>query len=323
MTLAERLSEIIIPEVFDPYVIQRSAEVSRLRQSGIIGMIPGLNVPDGGVTVNMPFWNDLGKGSEVLEIGKKLTPSRIVAGKDVAAIHTRGKAWTDADLTATFTGSDPMGAIANLVAEFWARDEQDILLATLKGIFASASMNDNVLDISNAAPNTETISRNSLIDAISLLGDAGRNLTGIVCHSSVMYDLAKKEILDAKVNVGNTETAPEFQTYLGRQVIDDDGCPVETVGTDKVYTTYIFGIGAIGSAIGSPKVPTETGRDDLAGEDRLTNRRHFILHPRGVAYRGNFAGTTPSNSDLAVGTNWERVYEQKNVRIVAFKHKIG
>jgi hypothetical protein len=323
MTLAERLSEIIIPEVFNPYVIQRTAEVSRLVQSGIIGAVPGLNVPDGGVAVNMPFWNDLGKGSEVLEIGKKLTPSRIVAGKDIAVLHTRGKAWTDADLTQTFTGSDPLGAIIQLAAEFWARDQQDILIASLKGVFAAASMNDNSLDISAKAGAAGTISKNSLIDAISLLGDAGRNLTGVVCHSAVMYDLAKKEILDARVNVGDTNTAPEFQRYLGRQVIDDDGVPVETAGGDKVYTTYIFGVGAIGYAEGAPKVPTETGRDELAGEDTLVNRRHFILHPRGVKFKGQFAGTTPSNGDLAVGANWERVYEQKNVRIVEFKHKIG
>jgi hypothetical protein len=320
MTLAQRLAEIIIPEVFNPYVIEKTAEKSRLQESGIIQLVPGLELSNGGVTINMPFWHDLGKGSEVLEIGKKLTPSRITAGKDVAVLHTRGKAWTDADLTATFTGSDTMGAIANLVAGFWARDEQDILLATLKGVFSSPSMDSNLLDISDDPEvDKRTISKNSLIDAISLLGDSGRNLTGVVCHSAVMYDLAKKGILDARMNVGDTNTAPEFQSYLGRQVIDDDGCPYE----DGVYTSYIFGLGAIGLSNGAPKVPTEVGRDQLAGEDVLINRRHFILHPRGVKFKGTFAGTTPTNTELEDGDNWERVYEPKNVRIVAFKHKIG
>jgi len=321
MTLAERLAEIIIPEVFNPYVIMKTEEKSRLRASGIVQTVPGLELTNGGVLINMPFWHDLGKGSEVLEIGKKLTPSRITAGKDVAVLHTRGKAWTDSDLSTTFTGSDTMGAIANLVADFWVRDEQDMLLATLGGVFSSPSMDSNLLDITDRSSSEggPSISRNSLIDAISLLGDSGRNLTGIVCHSSVMYDLAKKEILDAKVNTGDTNTAPEFQTYLGRQVIDDDGCPFE----GGVYTTYIFGIGAIGFASGTPKVPTETGRDELAGEDTLVNRRHFILHPRGVKFKGTFEGTTPTNDELADGDNWERVYEPKNVRIVAFKHRIG
>jgi hypothetical protein len=30
----------------------------------------------------------------------------------------------------------------------------------------------------------------------------------------------------------------------------------------------------------------------------------------------------PSNADLANGANWTRVYEAKNVRIVAFKHRL-
>jgi hypothetical protein len=319
-----RLADVIVPEIFNPYVIAKTTEKSRLRASGIIGTVPGLVVPDGGVTVNMPFWNDLGNGDEVLSDSTPLTPANIQAGKDVAAVLARGKAWSANDLATAFSGSDVMGAIADLVTDFWARQEQTALLAILKGVFASAGMGGNMLDISArlAAQGGPSIDRNSLIDAISLLGDSGRNLTGIVCHSAVMYDLAKKEILDAKVNVGDTNTAPEFQTYLGRQVIDDDGCPVE----NGVYTTYIFGTGAIGSAIGTPPVPTETERNALAGNDILVNRRHFILHPRGVKWTNaslTASEATPSNDTLAKGANWERVYDSKNIRIVAFKHKIG
>jgi hypothetical protein len=36
-----------------------------------------------------------------------------------------------------FSGSDPMRAIADLVAEYWARDDQKTLLNILTGIFAA------------------------------------------------------------------------------------------------------------------------------------------------------------------------------------------
>jgi len=331
-----QIADVIVPEIFNPYVTQLTAEVSRLRQSGIVTNIPGLEVPKGGATVNMPFWNDLGSGDQVLSDTNALVAGKIQAGLDIAAVLKRGNAWAANDLASSFSGDDVMGAIARLVAGYWARTEQATLIEILKGVFASASMASNLLDISGAAGSAASISKNALIDAISLLGDSGRNLTGIVCHSAVMYDLAKKSVLDARVNVGDTSTAPEFQTYLGRQVIDDDGCPVDTVdildgsnnviGQDKVYTTYIFGAGAIGSAIGTPPVPTETERKALEGNDILVNRRHFILHPRGVKWT-NAAPTagesTPGNVALAKGANWERVYEPKNVRIVCFKHKIG
>jgi hypothetical protein len=61
----------------------------------------------------------------------------------------------------------------------------------------------------------------------------------------------------------------------------DDGLPV----SNGVYTTYIFGAGAFGWGEGGAPVPTETARDALSGDDILVNRRHFILHPRGVAFQ--------------------------------------
>ena len=70
-------------------------------------------------------------------------------------------------------------------------------------------------------------------------------------------------------------------------------------------------------------MPVETARDALAGDDILIHRRHFILHPRGVAFKNKqVSGATPSNTELADYQNWKRVYESKNVRIVQFKHKL-
>jgi len=99
----------------------------------------------------------------------------------------------------------------------------------------------------------------------------------------------------------------------------DDSLP----NANGVYTTYIFGAGAFGWGEGGTPVPVETARDALAGDDILVHRRHFILHPRGVAFQNaSVAGATPSNDELANPQNWKRVYEPKNVRIVQFKHKL-
>jgi hypothetical protein len=319
--MATRLADVIVPEVFNPYVVERTAELSRLRASGIIGAVPGLDVPDGGITVNMPFWGDLSGDDEVLSDTDPLSVNKIQAKQDMAVVLARGKAWGANDLASAFSGSDVMGAIGSMVAEYRARQEQRTLLAILTGVFGSKSMTCNLLD----AP-AEAISRDLLIDALSLLGDASGSLTGILCHSAVLADLAKKATLDARANVGDTNTAPEFQTFLGRQVIADDGCPVEVVEKTRVYTTYMFGPGALGIAEGSPPVPTETDRQSLAGNDILVNRRHFILHPRGVKWTNAAMAAgkpTPGNAELAAAANWERVWEPKNVRIVALRHRIG
>jgi hypothetical protein len=317
-----KLADVIVPEVFNQYVVQRTAELSAIRNSGIAAPVPGVTVPNGGYTVNMPFWNDLTGDDEVLSDSAELTPGKIDAAKDIAVILARGRAWSVNDLATAFSGAqpDPMRAIGDLVAEYWARKEQATLLAVLKGIFASASMEDHILDISEEDGNGAIITAESMIDALSLLGDAGGALTGIITHSAVMYDLSKKNILDAKITARNSLDAPELNTYLGRRLICDDSAPAAS----GVYTTYLFGQGAIGHAEGSLPVPTETERKALAGTEYLVNRRLFILHPRGVKWAAaSVSGSTPSNNELGTGTNWTRVYEGKNVRIVALKHRIG
>ena len=117
----------------------------------------------------------------------------------------------------------------------------------------------------------------------------------------------------------------EFDTYQGRRVIVDDGCPV----ANNVYTTYLFGTGAIAYGNGSPVgfIQTEVSRDPNkgAGIDYLYNRRCFIMHPRGIAWQNAVRANieSPSRAELANAKNWRRVYEPKQIRIVAFKHKIG
>ena len=53
----------------------------------------------------------------------------------------------------------------------------------------------------------------------------------------------------------------------------------------------------------------------------LFSRRLHILHPRGVKFNSAaVAGDSPTNAELENGANWTRVFENKNVRIVAVDH---
>ncbi len=106
----------------------------------------------------------------------------------------------------------------------------------------------------------------------------------------------------------------------------DDGCPVDE---NDVYTTYLFSQGAIALGNGSPvgHVATEIDRDKQTGGgvDYLINRRAYILHMRGVAYTGAVRANveTPTRAELKLAENWNPVYEPKQLRVVALKHKIG
>jgi hypothetical protein len=306
-------------------------ELSAFFQSGIIGTVGaevGSNLESGGTTINMPFWNDLTGDDEVLSDSSALTVDKITSAKDVAVLHFRGKAWSANDLARQLSGSDPMRAIADLAGGYWSRKMQQILLSTLKGAFAAASMTANVQDISGGTGDAANISGAAFIDATQKLGDAKDQLVAVAMHSAVQASLAKKDLI---VTQRDSQGRILFDTFMGKRVIVDDGMPVETVTPGgqsppppyQVYTSYLFGAGAIGYDEGGVLAPVETDRDILAGDDVMTNRRAFILHPRGIKWAGSAAGASPTNTELSTGTNWERVYESKAIRIVQFKHRIA
>jgi hypothetical protein len=288
----------------------------------------GRDLESGGTTVNMPFWNDLTGDDEVLSDSDALTVDKITSAKDVAVLHYRGKAWSANDLARQLSGSDPMRAIADLAGGYWARKMQQVLLSSLKGAFAAASMAGNVLDISAGAGDAANIGGATFIDATQKLGDAKDQLVAVVMHSAVQASLAKKDLIETQCD---SQGQIMFDTFMGKRIIVDDGMPVDTVTPQgdtppppyKAYTSYLFGAGAIGYDEGGVLAPAETDRDILGGDDVMTNRRAFILHPRGIKWIGSAAGASPTNAELAAGTSWERVYDPKAIRIVQFIHRIA
>jgi len=307
------VADVIVPEVFNPYVVEKTTELSALYQSGIVASSDELDslALSGGRLINMPYWNDLDGEDEVLSDINALDVERITSGQDIAVLLMRGKAWSVNDLAKALSGDDPMQVIGQLVAGYWARRMQAAILSILEGVFAAPSMAPNVYDTD------VRIDSDNMILASQCLGDAKSKLTGYLMHSAVEADLARQDLIDfTKDSTGSIE----IPTYFGKRVVVDDGCPVN----NGVYTTYIFGQGAIGYGEGAAPVPTEPPRDALSGDDILINRRHFILHPRGVRWLDQVvADQSPNNAELANPANWLRVYEPKNVRMVKYTHRIA
>lgn len=329
-----KISDVIVPELFTPYVVNRTMELSAFFQSGIVVNSPEFDrlASEAARTHNMPFFEDLQGESEAILEDVKMTPKKIGSNKDVSTTILRQNMWGSSNLSAALAGSDPAKAIGDLVAAYWARDMQKELIAILAGVFgsytpeggtATTPMADHILDLTKqTAAAAKCISAEAMIDGCQLLGDAQGQLSGVAMHSATKSYLKKKELIETRRNSENVE----FDYYQGRRVTVDDGCPVTS---DGVYTTYLFGNGAVAYGNGNPvgHVATEFDRDKQtgAGVDYLINRRAFILHPRGIAYTGAVRENveTPLRTELAMAQNWNPVYEPKQLRIVAIKHKIA
>lgn len=322
------LADMIVPTKFNKYVENKTSEKSRLLQSGImVDLSAVVDAEIEGKTVNMPFFNDLDANDAdvVINDTTDLTVSGITTAQDVAVKLLRAKAWGSTDLAGDLAGADPVDAIANRIADYWSRRDQRTLLATLSGAFAAANVVagdgtfKNVYDISAGTGGAEYFDADAFIDAVFQLGDEAEGLAAVAVHSFTLKSMVKADLIDFRPDSEGKLTVP---TYLGKTVIVDDSMPVSA----GVYTTYLFGPGAIAYGSKSPKVPVEVERQALKGmgQEYVVHRRQFVMHPRGIKWLGGTqAGVTPSNTELATGTNWTRVYEPKQVRIVQFKHKLA
>lgn len=331
------LTDVIVPELFNPYVIQKTMEKSAFVQSGIVVNDAKFDqlASQAAPTANMPFFEDLtGESKQIIE-GEDGQEDKIKSNKDVAAIIRRYNIWSATDLSAALAGTDPMEAIASLVAGFWARDMQKELVALLNGIFgtipaqgdsgtAETRLASNILDISTSSGNAAKWSGAAFIDAEQLLGDNKTSLTAVCMHSATEAALKKQNLIETV----QPSSDVAFGLYQGKRVIVDDGCPVSGSGASQVFSTYLFGQGAVALGNGSPAgfVPTETDRAKRKGSgvDYLINRKTMILHPRGVAWtNANVAKTEgPSRIEMSDPVNWKPVYESKQIRVVEFKHKL-
>lgn len=326
-----RIADVIQPEIFTGYVQQKSMELSALINSGVVQNSPEFDTLASGpnTLVNMPFWEDLDGDSEVMADDGSLTPGKIGSNKDVARKQGRARAWGANGLSALLSGDDPMGAIANSVAQYWVREDQKILLSTLKGVFASESMKDHVYDISEAdtTNNAEAqyLAGETFVDATQKLGDAKDGLTAVMMHSAVEAYLVKRQLIEYVTTVNELNMNVKIPYFMGKRVIVDDAMgfdPSSTIGE-----MYLFGSGAIAYGKGTHKdiLGTEVARDSMAssGEDYLINRKIFIMHTRGVKWtEASVAGDFPTNAELAMGTNHQLVFDPKAIRVVKHTFKI-
>ena len=333
--MATLRSDVIIPEVFTPYVIEQTTARDAFLASGVVQPMAELNATEGGDFVNVPFWKaNLSGDFEVLTDSTSLTPGKIQADKQISVVLHRGRAFEARDLAALAAGSDPMAAIGNKIGAYIANQRQKDLLSALDGVFGSINANDsnsaffaNCID-SESGDTPTGLSPKHVAKAKSILGDAGDQLSAVAMHSKVYYDLVERKLVDyvvaADTNAGATASggsiAPAYTpgndrvpTYCGLRVIVSEDVSTTGSGASTEYYTYFFTPGSIASGE-QAGMSMETDRDILAKSDAMAVDLHYTYHPVG----SKWAVTTvnPTRAQLGTVGNWSKVYEQKNIGIV-------
>lgn len=329
-----RISDVIVPEVFYPYMLQRTKERGAIFQSGILRSDANLTsfLAGGGKTANVPFWRDLTDidsdvGSD--DPTQLSVPGKIQSAKDVAARQVRTKSWSSMRLSGVLAGDDPMKAIGNLVSDWWIRNFNTLLVSTLHGVYLgnvagnSSDMVKNISVTTGTPTAANLISAEAILDTKQTMGDAAEGLSTLIMHSAVFTRLQKQNLIDY---IPDARGEVQFPTYLGYRVVVSDTAKVMPNGAGpSQYVTYLLGNEAIAfneqPMTTSPNIETERKPDqgNGVGGDILYTRRQFVLHPYGIKWNGTtVAGEFPTTPELALPANWTRVYPERKQIPISF-----
>jgi hypothetical protein len=335
------ISDVVVPEKFTPYVQQITEEKSRIIASNMLARDASMDalLAGGGLTFNTPSWRDLANDADNVstDADSDAVIQNIDTDTEISVRMNRNQAWGSHDLAAALVGEDPLTAIANRVGDYWARRLQAAFVATMRGVFADNAANDAgdyVHDVSAGTAGSFTagvtdFTAEAFIDAANTMGDSMEDLTGMIVHSIVYARMQKNNLIDF---IPDSEGRVTIPTFLGREVVVDDGMPSGlnalfddgAVGEAGVYESWLFGSGAVRLGVANPLVPTEIERQatqgDGGGRESLHNRVQWSIHPSGHAYIGTPASGGPSNAttanNLGAGGSWNRVWsERKQIKI--------
>jgi hypothetical protein len=353
-TGATRLADVIVPEIFDPYMQNITEEKTAIINSGAVVNDSAISahLAGGGLTFNTPSWRDLANDDEDImtddyddqyghptfgvsapyagTLGNSI-PKKTGSLMEVSVRMMRHQSWTSVELAGVLAGSDPQESIAQRVGAYWARRRQAAFVALMKGVFADNAaapvgsehvQNDLTFDASGSIFQAGLTDFNAVnfLRACLTMGDSQNDLGMVLMHSIVYHKAQVNNLIDFRPDATNPD-AEDVPFFLGRRVIVDDGMPT----TDgKVFETWLFGAGAVRFGTGPVSLPSETERHARAGagagQDVLHTRVCWCFHPVGHKYNGTAPNGGPSNAatanNLAHADSWQRVFpERKQIKI--------
>jgi hypothetical protein len=337
------------PAVFTGYSIERTKELTKFVNSGILQADPVLENwvngvaggGGGGLLLTQPTWNDLDSsveervGSDAqapyyqdpAAVFSLLEPQIITAHVEQAVRVQRNMHWSVASLTQSVSASSPsiLEVVGSLTGTYWARRFQRFVLAILAGVVADNDLAPNGTDTHTQGDLTVDISGGSFVngitnfnadalnDTLQTLGDADNQITNLAVHSAVRNRMRKNNLIEFEKD---SEGNPLFETFYGLRLTVDDGMPQ----SGQIYDSYLFGPGFLRFAMApAPNALTREFHNhggNGQGVDELWNRVAWCVHPMGHQFVGSIGTDTagPTNAVLDDAASWSRSAQtRKNI----------
>jgi len=321
-----KIADIIKPEVLGKMVPALLTEHMDFLSTGLASSdYDNVKINEGGVFINVPYYQELSGDDEVISDSTSLTPGKIATGKDIGVVCHRGKAWGSRELAKILSGDDPMKEFARQLAKYWSYRMQQACLSVLNGVFeptngvlagAGAATNTHFSNVAQGSGTAVTIADSNAIDAMLKLGDQMGQFDVMICHSKVWADIVKAKLAtNTQLFTNENKSLKDVPTYMGMRVIITDDVPASTNGSTTAsyiaqdtsknrYVTYFAKKDCMYLGM-QQSLMTETDRDILAQEDVIASTVHFVPHLKLCKWK--VTTENPTNAVLATAGSWEKI----------------
>lgn len=253
------------------------------------------------------------------------TPVEISGDKQTCMLIQRMKAFQAKDFTKELTGADPMTLIRNKIAGYYNQVWERELMNIAQAVMSVAELEDHVLDLG-----TKSIEAGTIYDAEqAALGDMAGGLGLMVMHSMIFKEYKKMEMVDYDKYVvdGVIQKEITLPTIAGKHVLVTDRFTSTGVGSEAVYSTYLFGEGAFLSCDKKNyenQYTTNYDPETSAGIDKFYTKQGKVLHPNGLSLAvDKIVKESPTFTELGTSSNYALKFNPKNVKMGLIKSKVG
>ena len=326
-----RLSDVQFdPDVYASYVQEDHPDLNAYVKSGVAvtnALLQSRAAGEGDIT-SIPYWKDLDYSSENTssdDPSATATPDKIGTGKMVARNAHINNAWQTANLVSETLGSeDPMRQIQSRTSMYWENRFEARIQACTLGIFLEnqAATGDMIYDIASEDADNATAANKFSFEAFTLarstMGESAAKLALLAVHPVVITQMILNQDIEY---IQDSGTGVQIPTYNGFRVVEDKKMPAIAGGTSGFkYLSVLYSAGMFGYGDAPAVRPVATEYDELAGNgagiETLVERKQWLIHPEGYKWtEASVAGGSPTTTECALATNWERQFERENVSI--------
>ena len=317
-----QISDVIVPTEFTDYLVLNTLVKSALFQSGVAtpNALISSQLSAGADQFTVPYWNDLADDdADIVSDDPSVlsTPKKLGSTKQLVRKSYLHQSWSAMNLASELSGSNALSRIQNRAAAYWTRQSQTRIISILKGVMAENVANNGSDMVYDAS--TEVLNATNVIRAASTLGDSMGTVKGIAMHSKCYTQLLENDLIDF---IRDSDGTLVMTTYRGLGVIVDDALVADDKG---IYTSILFGAGAIGYAISSPRIAAGTEIENKpdagngGGQQILHTRLNMAFQPLGYSWvESSVAAESPTPTELANAANWKRIVDDRRAIPLAF-----